>query len=251
MKSLTSISYWFIIDGLMQKFLPRILFGLLFLAGILFRPAQSSAYHTTFSFPTIVIPTIETPFRRITPQPTSISSASTPTPTNVSLTTSSPTPTGIRYATPTPTKIIVQPTPTATPISQPTNTIAPTQLTTVPISSDEKKTFIMNAINDYRRANGLYAVRTSSETCSFAATRAKEITTAFNHDGFRNRINNGTLPYKSWSSVTENLAMTSNYKQVVSMWINSAGHAANMRKDTPFVCVENAGNYYAYEGMKP
>jgi uncharacterized protein YkwD len=59
------------------------------------------------------------------------------------------------------------------------------------------------------------------------------------------------MPYAKWSAITENIAMTSNYGDVVTMWKNSSGHAANMRADTPFVCVMQNGNYYAYEGMKP
>lgn len=109
----------------------------------------------------------------------------------------------------------------------------------------------MNAVNNYRAAQGLSSVQTDSYTCSFAKTRAKEISVAFNHDGFNNRVASKTLPYPSYQSVTENIAMTSNYKDVVNMWINSPGHAANMRADTPYVCVEQYGSYFAYEGWKP
>ena len=59
------------------------------------------------------------------------------------------------------------------------------------------------------------------------------------------------LDYHSWSKVTENIAETPNYAEVVNLWANSPGHAENMRADTPFVCVRQAGNYFAYEGMKP
>ncbi len=151
-------------------------------------------------------------------------------------------------------------TPTKIPTLQPTivSTLAPTKQVSTPIptvaqpsSTDDKKTFIMNAINEYRKSQGLSSVSTSTETCNFAKIRAQEISTDFSHAGFRSRIDNGTLPYKSWSVVTENIAMTSDYKNVVNMWIKSSGHAENMRKDTPFVCVEYHGNYYAYEAMKP
>ncbi len=142
--------------------------------------------------------------------------------------------------------------PSATPTALPSNQrfLSPTP-TSVVQQTDIKKTYIMNAINEYRKSLGLSSVTTSTETCNFANIRAQEISVNFNHDGFRNRIDNGTLPYKTWSQITENIAMTSDYKQVVNMWINSSGHAANMQKDTPYVCVESYGNYYAYEGMKP
>lgn len=111
--------------------------------------------------------------------------------------------------------------------------------------------YIMNAINDYRKSQGLSSVKTDTYTCDFAKVRAKEIESDFNHDGFKDRINSKTLPYPTYSAVTENLAQTSDYKKVVNLWINSSGHAENMRKDTPYVCVEQNGTYYAYEGWRP
>jgi len=143
------------------------------------------------------------------------------------------------------------PTPTLIVIHAPTITIkaSPTPLASTPQTDVTR--YIMQEINKYRTSAGLSQVQTNSETCNFAKIRAKEISTKFNHDGFNERIKNHTLPYATWSKITENLAMTSNYKNVIGMWINSAGHAANMRADTPFVCVAQYGNFYAYEGMKP
>jgi len=109
----------------------------------------------------------------------------------------------------------------------------------------------MQKINEYRSSQGLSAVSTDSNTCGFAKTRAQEISSSFNHDGFTNRINSHTLPYSSYHQVTENIAMTSNYQEVVTMWVNSPGHAENMRQDTPFVCVERNGDFYDYEGWRP
>lgn len=92
----------------------------------------------------------------------------------------------------------------------------------------------MQKINDYRSSQGLSSVKTDKYTCDFAKIRAEEITHAFNHDGFRSRIDSHTLPYPTYHQVAENIAMTSDYKDVVTMWINSPGHAANMRLDTPY-----------------
>lgn len=105
--------------------------------------------------------------------------------------------------------------------------------------------------SDYRSSKGLSNVVADKYTCDFAATRAKEIVDAFNHDGFRSRVDSKSLPYKSYRSVTENIAFTPDYKKVVDMWIGSSGHAENMRKDTPFVCVAQQNNYFVYEGRKP
>ena len=155
-------------------------------------------------------------------------------------------------STPTPTKSVT-PTPTKTLTPSPTRTTTPTPTATQSSNSllDAKQQYMMNAINAYRKQNGLSAVEAEKYTCDFASTRAKEITTNFSHDGFVQRANNKTLPYPSYSLVTENIAMTSNYQNVVNMWIQSPGHAANMRKDTPYVCVAYNGNYYAYVGWRP
>jgi uncharacterized protein YkwD len=161
--------------------------------------------------------------------------------------TSAPTKELAKELTPTPTKTLIKPSITVFPTKPPKPTIT---LTPVEAGGDAMSS-IMSEINAYRASQGLPSVQTSGETCSFASTRAAEIVSNFSHDGFQSRIDSKTLPYSSWSAVTENIAMTSNYKDVVQMWINSPGHAANMRADTPFVCVRQSGNYYAYVGMKP
>lgn len=109
----------------------------------------------------------------------------------------------------------------------------------------------MDGINNYRASKGLSKASSNQGTCAFAKTRSGEISSAFNHDGFNQRISSHTLPYGSYSLVTENIAQTSNSADVVNMWINSPGHAENMQKDTPFICVVQNGNYFAYEGWKP
>jgi uncharacterized protein YkwD len=119
------------------------------------------------------------------------------------------------------------------------------------IQSSDIESFLIDKVNDYRRSQGLSEVKSDPNTCAFAKTRAEEIVDNFNHDGFTNRIDSHTLPYSDYSEVTENIAMTSDYTEVVDLWINSPGHAANMRKNTPFVCIEKSGNYYAYEGWRP
>lgn len=150
-------------------------------------------------------------------------------------------------ATPSPTFTI---TPTPSVSLSPTMSISPTASIT-PTPANEIQSFIMNEINNYRKSLGLSEVQTDPYTCDFAKVRAKEISTSFNHNGFSQRVNSKTMPYPSYSSLTENIAMNSNYKDVVKRWIASPGHAENMRADTPFVCVEKYLNYYAYEGWKP
>jgi len=120
------------------------------------------------------------------------------------------------------------------------------------ISAPNKVTaYILEQINDYRSSLGLGMVYPSQETCAFAATRAKEIAVNFSHQGFEERKRMQTLPYTRWHVITENIAMTSDYTQVEKMWEHSSGHARNMRADTPYVCVMQYKDYFAYVGLKP
>jgi uncharacterized protein YkwD len=218
---------WF----LMQKILPRFAIVVFLIITFLLIPNKGlAAYSFSFSYPSI---------------PSSPSLQPFPTQTHQNINGKGLSPTVFPSKTPTSKPSV---TPTRIPTKQPTVTILPTSSTP---QTDVKKLFIMNAINNYRKSLGLSVVSTNNETCNFAKTRAQEIVTDFSHTAFTNRINSGTLPYRTWTQITENIAMNSDYKNVVNMWINSPGHAANMQKDTPYVCVESSGNYYAYEGMKP
>lgn len=166
-----------------------------------------------------------------------LSQVVSPTPT------STPTP----QFTPTPTPTI-KPRPTPTSIPTPQLPIALTQSSSVSLSSQEQA--MIDGINAYRKSNGLPPVKPDSKTCSFAQTRAHELTSGFSHDGFTSRISAHTLPYPRYTEVTENIAQTQDPTQVVTMWINSPGHAENMRRDTPYVCVKGENGNYAYEGWK-
>lgn len=151
-----------------------------------------------------------------------------------------------------PSPVPLSPTPTIHVTASPSPTLKPRVVKKVKrAAGDSIQRFILSQINEYRTQYGLPAVTTNATTCSFAQARAKEITTNFTHEGFTTRIANHTLPYSSYHTVTENIAMTSDYTKVVTMWKNSSGHAENMRADTPFICVASSGNYYAFEGWKP
>lgn len=147
--------------------------------------------------------------------------------------------------TPTPTtkpQVVNTPTPTATTVQS--GTINGVTLSSIQIA-------LLDGINQFRTSQGKASVKPDSKTCAFAETRANEITSNFSHAGFDKRVADRSLPYPGYSLVTENLAMTSDYKRVVQMWIDSPGHRDNMLQDTPYVCVAQKGNYYAYEGWKP
>ena len=162
-----------------------------------------------------------------------------PTPTLSPIPTASPTPT----YTPTPT-ISLQPSPTSVLVNS-------EQVDTNKNDSPSIQEYIMLEINNYRSSHGLSKVTTDSHTCNFARVRVEEVSVSFNHDGFKSRIDGNSLPYPTYSKVTENIAMNSDHTKVVESWINSSGHAENMRQDTPYVCVEQKGNYFVYVGWRP
>lgn len=146
----------------------------------------------------------------------------------------------------------VQPTisPTLVPTLQ--ITFQPTQVPYMQsVQLSNVSSYILNGVNDYRSSLGISQVQASAQTCVFASIRAQEISYGFTHDGFYSRVDNHTIPYAQWSHATENIAEAPDYKEVVTLWKNSPEHAANMRDNTPYVCIEQYGNYYAYEGMRP
>ena len=134
----------------------------------------------------------------------------------------------------------------------PTSTLTPSQTPSpTPISPNKSASDLLQQINIFRSGKNLAALSANSETCFFANLRSQEIISNFNHDGFRNRIDSNSLPYPSYSLVTENIAMNSDPNQVVPGWINSPGHAENLLKDAPFGCVVGNGDYYVFEAWSP
>jgi uncharacterized protein YkwD len=109
----------------------------------------------------------------------------------------------------------------------------------------------MKQINDFRAGKGLPAFTTDGYTCSLAVARAGEITGNFSHDGFRSRIDNKTLPYPSFTGISENIAMNGDPNAVVQGWIDSPGHNENLSKSHAHACVGKSGNYYVFESWNP
>lgn len=259
----------------MAKFLARfsaVVFSLLLIrSNVQTTFASYRSYARFFDYLGIVLP--KAPSLPII-QPTSDSHvtllSATPVPTTISTTIairSEPILTITPTVPPTLTPLVtIKPTKTPTPSPRPTAkvlrfesypTSKPTHLPTstpkinLSPSTNSTASLLLEKVNEYRKSQGLYEVKSDTYTCDFAQLRAKEISGNFNHDGFTNRVHNHELPYPSYSSIAENIAMTSDYTEVVPMWIDSAGHAENMRKDTPYVCIGVSGSYYAYEGWKP
>jgi uncharacterized protein YkwD len=139
--------------------------------------------------------------------------------------------------------LTVSPQPTTTPL--PTITPLPSNgpLTQVSDPTD----FLLAEINTYRQSLGLSNVEEDRDSCSFATVRAREIFNNFSHEDFNKRIEDKSLPYISYTLVTENIAYNSDYTKVVTEWIASPGHAENLRQDTRYACIGKFDNYYTYE----
>ncbi len=138
------------------------------------------------------------------------------------------------------------PIPTVTPMPSPT-------VTKPSVKEVEAQTISLyiSKINDYRILNGLSPLKEDQTVCLFANTRANEISSSFTHDGFSNRVSSRTLPYKTYSNIVENIAQEPNHSSVISLWINSAPHAQNLKADISYGCVGESGDYFAFEGWKP
>jgi len=143
--------------------------------------------------------------------------------------------------------------PSLTPTLKPTSTPTPTPtIKPSPAEVSKKPTQdLLQQINAFRSGKGLSPLSANSETCFFANIRSQEIIASFNHDGFENRIDSNTLPYPSYSSVAENIAMNPDPNQVVPGWISSPGHNENLSKDVPYGCVVSNGEYYVFEAWRP
>ena len=147
-----------------------------------------------------------------------------------------------------------RPTPQSTRTPTPTITPTPSPIVIKPlIKKVEAETIsaYISKINDYRISSGLSPLREDPVSCSFANIRANEITSSFSHEGFSNRISSHSLPYKSYSTVVENIAQEPDHSSLVSLWVNSAPHAQNLKADISYGCVKEYGDYFAFEGWKP
>jgi len=144
-----------------------------------------------------------------------------------------------------------RPTSTPAPTFTPTPTTIPTNTPISTPSTNSNSSDLLVQVNNFRTGKGLSPLTANDETCFFAKLRANEISSNFNHDGFRSRIDSNTLPYSSWSEVAENIAMNSDSNAVVPGWIDSPGHNENLSKSVPYGCVANSGSYYVFEAWAP
>src|SRR5258708_7765609 len=91
-----------------------------------------------------------------------------------------------------------RPTKTPKPNSSSTPTPSANPTSTPSTQSQSIQDYLLNAVNDYRKSQGLSAVKSDPYTCGFAQTRANEIVTDFSHKGFDSRVASHSLPYPSY-----------------------------------------------------
>ena len=110
---------------------------------------------------------------------------------------------------------------------------------------------LLQQINIYRGSKGLSPFAANSQTCFFANLRSQEIISAFNHYGFKKRVEENSLPYSSYKEVAENIAENGSPNGVVPGWINSPPHNEILLKNLPYACVVKNGNFYVFEAWRP
>lgn len=100
-----------------------------------------------------------------------------------------------------------------------------------------------SAQNAYRVSHGLNTLTINDGLCKIAATRAKEISTNFSHDGFESAVERSGITDKS--AFGENIASgpLSAVHFIEWSWDKSPGHQANMLGDWSDGC---AGVYDRY-----
>lgn len=115
---------------------------------------------------------------------------------------------------------------------------------------DNQSAYVFVILNAFREHNGLKPLVPDASTCTLASKRAAEIVTNFSHSGFIDRITSHQLPYKNYHLIVENLALNSDYRQVLSAWIQSPEHRANLLQNLSYGCIADSGNFYAFEGLE-
>lgn len=147
--------------------------------------------------------------------------------------------------TPTPTTKPAKSTPTSTPNTEPeTNK---TTENNIRISALGNAAILTNRINSYRQEQGLSPFLANETVCNFALVRVQELKSNFSHEGFRQRIDNNTLPYPDYSHIAENIADTDTPERAFELWRNSPGHNENMLYPSTFGCIGNIGRLYTLE----
>lgn len=124
----------------------------------------------------------------------------------------------------------------------------PTPVVTVSPVTAQNSDFT-SQINTYRAKYGLSPIKTDSYSCAFAQKRSQEIVSNFSHSGWN--LSSILSAYPTYSRAFENIAYGYNDSNIIQAWIDSPGHAENMRSNVTYVCVGKTGTYYAMEGYRP
>jgi len=161
-----------------------------------------------------------------------------------------PTPTVTPRPTPLPPSTTASPTTIAPEPSPPLPTMNATpipQITAEPTNVPIVTSSLMTEVNSYRKSFGLNELAVHTAICTIVDERIKEIKDSFNHDGFRQRLDNGTFSTLSYQGVAENIWYGSgSVTKVVEDWNSSSGHQENLKGNWSAGCGKLDGGFAVY-----
>lgn len=127
----------------------------------------------------------------------------------------------------TPKEVILAPSPTVIP-------------TLAPFSAEK----LMSIVNDWRQTQNLQLYTENETLCKIASERLVEVQSNWSHDGFVAKHNT----YLPNTYMSENLGRGyDREEELLTSWLNSPSHAANLNKDYQYSCIKCDNNYCVQE----
>ena len=106
---------------------------------------------------------------------------------------------------------------------------------------------LWDLVNNWRIESKLRPFKRDNRLCILAKIRVKEILSDFGHDGFNKKFMGNTFKndgYWKYSKLGENLAkFVTDEDVILNMWLNSASHAANLKDNYLYSCIECESGY--------
>lgn len=108
------------------------------------------------------------------------------------------------------------------------------------------------AANQYRIDHGLNTLAIRQDLCDVAHTRAEEIKSNFSHQGFRDKIDQGSLAYLSYGKIAENIWQGSQNSIVQTMqsWDQSPSHKDALLDNWTWGCGAHTGHHAVFMFMR-
>lgn len=115
----------------------------------------------------------------------------------------------------------------------------PTAQATQHSASSFSKEKLFDLVQRWRYENNLQPYTNSNEVCEIAKLRLQETSTNWSHEGFEGKR------FCTFDNCEfgENLARGyNNEEQLLTDWLNSASHSANLKADYQYSCIESDGD---------